>query len=185
MHSGILATAIKSEGPVAICAVLNDDKDTRTDKYEQEWNGFWHFHNLMQFTCEFMAVSSTGVSRMDYLALPLVTTDISDPTMLTVSDDAWDAIKEILFDSDAKAFADFMKDAGVPAPDSDNIGYEVEGDDGEVVATVEIAWPEKHIGFMTAEQAEDKGKLEGLGWKILSLIDATDANITNLFGGEN
>ena len=53
------------------------------------------------------------------------------------------------------------------------------------VATVEIAWPEKHIGFMTAEQAEDKGKLEGLGWKILSLIDATDANITNLFGGEN
>ena len=185
IHSGILATAIKSEGPVAICAVLNDDKDTRTDKYEQEWNGFWHFHNLMQFTCEFMAVSSTGVSRMDYLALPLVTTDISDPTMLTVSDDAWDAIKEILFDSDAKAFADFMKDAGVPAPDSDNIGYEVEGDDGEVVATVEIAWPEKHIGFMTAEQAEDKGKLEGLGWKILSLIDATDANITNLFGGEN
>ena len=132
-----------------------------------------------------MAVSSTGVSRMDYLALPLVTTDISGPTMLTVSDDAWDAIKEILFDSDAKAFADFMKDAGVPAPDSDNIGYEVEGDDGEVVATVEIAWPEKHIGFMTAEQAEDKGKLEGLGWKILSLIDATDANITNLFGGEN
>ena len=78
-----------------------------------------------------------------------------------------------------------MKDAGVPAPDSDNIGYEVEGDDGDVVATVEIAWPEKHIGFMTAEQAEDKGKLEGLGWKILSLIDATDANITNLFGGEN
>lgn len=45
-------------------------------------------------------------------------------------------------------------------PHEDNVGYEVEGDDGEVVATVEIAWPDRRVGFMTAQQAEDKEKLE-------------------------
>ena len=140
----------------------------------------------MQFCDEFMAVSSTGMSRMDYLALPVAVNAVSDPvTSVTVIDDAWDAIKELLFDDDAKAFVELAKDAGVPAPDEDNIGYEVEGDDGEVVATVEIAWPDRRIGFMTVEQAEDKEKLEKLGWKILNLLDAADIDTASLFGGDN
>lgn len=186
IHSGILASALKAEGAVTVCAVLNDEKDHRTDKYEQEWNGFWRFHNLMQFSDEFMAVSSTGMSRMDYLALPVTVNTVADSVApVTAVDGAWDAIKEFLFDDDAKAFVDFARDAGVPAPDEDNIGYEVEGDDGEVVATVEIAWPEKRVGFMTIEQTEDKEKLEEMGWKILSLLDAADIDAASLFGGDN
>ena len=186
IHSGILASALKTEGAVTVCAVLNDEKDSRTDKYEQEWNGLWRFHNLMQFSDTFMAVSSTGMGRMDYLALPVAVNAVSDPVVtVTVIDDAWDSIKELLFDDDAKAFVEFAKDAGVPAPTEDNIGYEVEGDDGEVVATVEIAWPDRRIGFMTVEQAEDKEKLENLGWQILNLLDAADIDTASLFGGDN
>ena len=44
IHSAILASELKAEGDVAVCAVLNDEKDHRADKYEQEWNGFWRFH---------------------------------------------------------------------------------------------------------------------------------------------
>lgn len=140
----------------------------------------------MQFSDEFMAVSSTGISRMDYLTLPVSVNVVSAPAVpVTATDDAWYAIKEILFDDDAKAFADFAKDAGVPEPDEDNIGYEVEGIDGEVVATVEIAWPDRRVGFMTVEQTEDKAKLEKLGWKILSLLDAADIDTASLFGGDN
>lgn len=186
IHAGIVATALKTEGAVAVCAVLNDEKNSRTDKYEQEWNGFWRFHNLMQFSDEFMAVSSTGMSRMDYLDLPAAVNVVADTVVLdTISDVAWDAIKEILFDDDAKAFVDILKETSAPAPEEDNIGYEVEGDDGEVVATVEVAWPERRIGFMTAQQAEDKEKLEEMGWKILSLLDAADIDIVSLFGGDN
>ena len=186
IHSGILASALKTEGAVTVCAVLNDEKDSRTDKYEQEWNGLWRFHNLMQFSDTFMAVSSTGMGRMDYLALPVAVNAVSDPVVtVTVIDDAWDSIKELLFDDDAKAFVEFAKDAGIPAPAEDNIGYEVEGDDGEVVATVEIAWPDRRIGFMTVEQAEDKEKLEKLGWQILNLLDAADIDTASLFGGDN
>ena len=186
IHSAILASELKAEGAVAVCAVLNDEKDLRTDKYEQEWNGFWRFHNLMQFSEEFIAVSSTGMSRMDYLALPVSVSAVSDPVVsVTEIDDTWDAIIELMFDDDAKAFVELARDAGVPAPDEDNIGYEVEGDDGEVIATVEIAWPDKHVGFMTADQAEDKEKLENMGWKIINLLDAADMDTASLFGGDN
>ena len=123
---------------------------------------------------------------MDYFTLPVaVNTDSDTAAPVTAVDDAWNAIEELLFDDDAKAFVEFAKDASVPAPDEDDIGYEVEGDDGEVVATVEIAWPDKRIGFMTAEQAEDKEKLEKLGWRILSLLDAADVDIASYFGGDD
>ena len=101
IHSAILASELKAEGAVAVCAVLNDEKDHRTDKYEQEWNGFWRFHNLMQFSEEFIAVSSTGMSRMDYLALPVSVNAVSDPVVsVTEIDDAWDAIIELMYDDD-------------------------------------------------------------------------------------
>lgn len=185
IYSGIAAVSLKNEGAVAVCAVLNDEKDCRTDKYEQEWNGFWRFCNLMQFLEEFIAVCSTGISRMDYLALPAIVNSVSNavPDAIAV-DNAWDAVKDLLFDDDARAFVDLAKDAGFPAPNEDSIGYEVEGNDGEVVATVEIAWPDKCIGFMTVEQSQDKQKLEDLGWKILNLLEVTDIDAVSLFGGD-
>lgn len=186
IYSAVLASKLKAEGAVAVCAVLNDEKDDRTDKYEQEWNGFWRFYNLLQFSEEFIAVSSVGISHMDYLALPVVGEAADDPIIsMSAGDDTWNAIKELLFDNDAKAFVELAKDAGVPASNEDDVGYEVEGDDGEVVATVEIAWPDRRVGFMTAEQAEDKEKLEKLGWRILSLLDAADIDIASYFGGDN
>lgn len=186
IHSAILASELKANGAVAVCAVLNDEKESRTDKYEQEWNGLWRFYNLMQFSDEFIAVSSVGISHMDYLALPVTVTAASDSVVpMATVDDAWNSIKDLLFDDDAKAFVEFAKDAGMPAPDEDNVGYEVKGDDGEVVATVEIAWPDRRVGFMTAEQAVDKEKLEKLGWRILNLHDAADVDIASYFGGDN
>ena len=186
IHAAILASELKTEGAVAVCAVLNDEKDSRTDKYEQEWNGLWRFYNLMQFSDEFIAVSSVGMSRMDYLALPVaIHADADTAAPETAVGDAWNAIQELLFDDDAKAFVEIAKNAGVPVPDEDNIGYEVEGNDGEVVATVEIAWPDRKIGFMTAEQAEDQEKIETLGWRILNLLDAADMDIASYFGGDN
>ena len=184
IYAGILASEVKTNSNVAVCAVLNDERDSRTDKYEQEWNGLWRFHNLMQFSEKFVSVASTGMTRMDYMVLPVTgATDVDVTADTVVVDSAWDDIKSILFDDDAKAFVDVVKDTGIPAPAEDHIGYEVEGDDGEVIATVEIAWPDRKIGFMTAEQIEDRSVLEDLGWKIVTLIDAADA--ATIFRGDN
>lgn len=183
IYAGILASEVKKNGDVAVCAVLNDEKDRRTDKYEQEWNGLWRFHNLMQFSEKFISVASTGMTRMDYMALPVAgAADVDMTTDTVVVDSVWDNIKSILFDDDAKSFVDVVKNMGIPVPDEDHIGYEVEGNDGEVIATVEIAWPDRKIGFMTAEQIEDRSVLEDLGWKIMTLMDAADA--ITIFGGD-
>jgi DEAD/DEAH box helicase domain-containing protein len=77
---------------------------------------------------------------------------------------------------------EIAKTSNIPVPNEENIGYEVIGDDQEVIATIEIAWPDKKIGFMTTDQLEDKAMLEANGWKIINLLDA--AKINTLFGGE-
>lgn len=89
---------------------------------------------------------------------------------------------DLLFDDDAKAFAKSAEDAGLPTPCEDNIGYEVIGENGEVIATIEIAWPDELIGFMTAEQLEDKETVENRGWHIIDLLHVSDA--IQYFGGE-
>ncbi len=183
IYAGVMTDQVKT-GPVAVCAILHDEKDQRSDKYEQEWNGLLQFMNMMQFSKEFIAVSSSGVEQMAYLSLPVVVNeDITTHGGVHTSGTAWDQIVELLFDEDAKAFVAAAKEANLPAPEEDNIGFEVEGDDGEVMATVEIAWPDRKIGFLTAEQMEDKEKLEQLGWTIIDLFSLSD--LTGLFGGEN
>lgn len=183
IHAGIIVKELKTGGAVAVCAVLNDEKDKRTDKYEAEWNGLWQFYNVMQFSREFIAVSFVGMTQMDYLALPIVLNADVDLAESPMSGNSWNMIKELLFDDEAKAFVDMVKEQRMPVPSEDNIGFEVEGDNGEVVATIEIAWPDGKVGFMTAEQMEDKEKVQAMGWKIIDLIAAADA--ANLFGGEN
>lgn len=185
IHSGVFATASKPES-AAVCAVLSDEKELRTDKYEEEWNGFWRFYNLMQFLDEFIAVSSIGMRNGCYYELPITGDNMSVlADEVPQTDDAWNEIRELLFDDEAKEFVDLAKSVGIPAPSDDDIGYEVEGDDGEVIATVEIAWPAKRIGFMTSEQAVDRERLERLGWKILNSIDAANIDVGSLFGGDN
>lgn len=182
IYAGILPDQMKNGGQPAVCAVLKDEKDNRSDRYEHEWNGFFHFSNVMQFAEDYIGVSSSGLEQVIYLNLPafaqapVVSADAA-------SDEGWAAILELLFDDDAKAFAETARNEGIPAASEDNIGYEVEGSDGEVIATVEIAWPDLKIGFLTEEQLEDKEKLESEGWKIIDLLNLND--MKSAFGGEN
>ena len=182
IYAGILPDQMKHGEQPAVCAVLKDEKENRSDRYEHEWNGFFHFSNVMQFAKDYIAVSSSGLEQVTYLNLPafaqapVVSTD-------TVSDDGWAAILELLFDNDAKAFAEAARDEGIPAASEDNIGYEVEGSDGAIIATVEIAWPDLKIGFLTREQLEDKERLEAEGWQIIDLLNMKD--LKSAFGGDN
>ena len=34
---------------VSVYAVLDDEFQSRKEKYEEEWNGLWNFYNVMQF----------------------------------------------------------------------------------------------------------------------------------------
>ena len=170
VYAGISAQQLQKKESAAVCAILYDDKGNRSDRYEAEWNALLQFMNIMQFTKEFIAVSDTGLKQMVYLSLPVV---YAAPAAESGTNDEWDNIKTILFEEGAKDIADRAKEMNIPAPKEDNIGYEVTKDDGEVIASVEIAWPELKIGYLTNEQQEDQEKLEKLGWNFINLLNIT------------
>ena len=172
IYAGILPVQMKIGGKPAVCAILSDEKDRHSDRYENEWNGFFHFSNIMQFCDEYIAVSSTGLDQSVYLNLPLFMETPDE--VASVSDDGWADVQDMLFNEEAKEFAKAAEEEGIPAPSEDCIGYEVEGIDGEVIATVEIAWPDQKLGFLTVDQLEDRDKLEAEGWTIFNMLTMKD-----------
>ena len=188
IFAGIVASELKNKGTVSVCAMLNDEKDQRTDKYENEWNGLWHLWNIMQFSEEFIAVSNTGINNMEYIRLPLVSDNSTiEQIENTELDNGWSTFinSEMaeFFDDETMAFIEMIKDKDIPAPCEDDIGYELVNNEDEVIASLEIAWVEKKIGYMTADQIEDKKAVESLGWKVIGIADID--NIHNIFEGDD
>ena len=175
-YAGILSAAMKADKntPVSILALLDDRADSRTDKYEQEWNGFWQFFNVMQFAERFVAVSNTGLDAHAYVALPYGQTDTAaeDNTPAAPVGEGWTEIREILFDDAVVKLADTLEEKGIAAPDE--AGYELAYDSGEVIAEMELVWTGRKIGYMTKEQRADREKAESAGWTIFTTADEID-----------
>lgn len=176
-YAGILVASMKEnkDTPVDVVAVLDDRVDSRTDKYEQEWNGFWHFCNVMQFSKSFSAVCRTGLDNHTYVVLPYDQTDTfaEDNVPASNSSEAWRDIREILFDEKAINAADVLEEKGIEAPDE--AGYELTDESGEVIAEIELAWVSRKIGFMTKNQQTDRDKAEQSGWRIFISTDEIDS----------
>ena len=175
-YAGILSAAMKADknAPVSVLALLDDRADSRTDKYEQEWNGFWQFFNVMQFAERFAAVSNTGLDAHAYVALPYGQTDTAaeDNTPATPVGEGWAEIREMLFDDTTVKLADALEEKGVTAPEE--AGYELANDSGEVIAEIELAWTSRKVGYMTEEQTADRENAESAGWTIFTTADEID-----------
>ena len=181
IYAGILLEEMKKGGKVSVCAVLKDDKNKRSDRYEKEWNAFLQFSNVMQFLDEYIAVSTTGLEKMVYLALP--TACETSSSVSECLDEGWDAVLESLFDEASKTFAKAAKEAGIPAPSEDDIGYEVFVNKKATDIIIEIAWPEIKVGYLTDEQAGNQETLEKDGWIIIDLMNIKD--VKKMFGGKD
>jgi len=175
-YAGILAERLQRDknAPVTVIALLDDIAESRTDKYEQEWNGFWHFYNVMQFNRGFIGVSKTGLDKHAYVVLPHEYLDTVAEDNIPTNDepDGWSFIREFIFDDAAKKIADVMEKRGIMAPNE--AGFELANNRGEVIAEIELAWLGKKIGYMTEEQLVDREKAENEGWKIFNSIEEID-----------
>lgn len=161
----------KTNATVSVCALLNDDTDSRTEKYEAEWSGFWHFFNVMQFLQSFAAVSANGMSNFVYNAIPVtVQNESGSADQDNLSDEFWAEIMEQIFDEAAKESASNIMALGVPAPSA--VGYELADSTGAVVAECELAWEREKIALLLLEQFESKEKFEENGWTVFSVEDS-------------
>ena len=171
--------AKRSDADYRVIAVLSDGAEGRTDKYAEEWNGFWQFFNVMQYLPGFAAVSTTGIDTGVYHALPItLNLDVPVPPIGT-DDTAWAEALEQTLDATAKAMAEKMIELGIPAPSI--VGFELTDESGEVIAEAEMAWEAQKIAFLLPEQSESTA-FEAHGWLVLT----ADSELTKeIFDGRS
>jgi DEAD/DEAH box helicase domain-containing protein len=161
----------KFNAVVSVYASLDDQDENRTDKYEQEWNGFWQFFNVMQFLKGFAAVSAAGLRNMVYSSLPAAFAEqeeaqTTDSGLLAV----WNAdILAQILDESVKVFTSRCMEQGIPSPDC--AGYELADASGLVIGEAELVWEKLKIALLIPGQEEHKNAFISEGWKILSLED--------------
>lgn len=177
---------LKMKAPTSIIAVLEDRIDTRTDKYDLDWNGFWHFANIMQFNQHAYFVTTTGIVNNIYTVLGAqeqiadnvvaATKEISYDSSLDLK---WMNCMEEFIDDIAKNCATEMMNKHIPAP---IVAYELVDDKtNAIMAEAEMAWEELKIAWLLPEQEEYKDIFEKSGWKV---ILSTDDISEIMFGGE-
>ena len=181
LYSGVSVSKAKANRgtPYTVFAVFDDKTDPSNEKYEMEWNGFWHFVNVLQFNPEFAFVTLTGLENMIYMKLDEPMSVVVDTSVQAEFNSEWDNVFEELFDDEAKDMAATLKEISAPVPDV--IGYELDDED-EVVAEIEMAWTEKKIAYLTEDQSEYEEMLTEKGWTIIHNDTAVSKE---MFGGEN
>jgi DEAD/DEAH box helicase domain-containing protein len=161
----------KFQASASVYATLDDKEESRTDKYEQEWNGFWQFFNVMQFLREFGAVSEVGLRNMVYSLIPAATQQsVAAETGTTISRGGWGKdILEQVFDESVRTFASRCVELDVVQPDF--AGYELVSDSGSVIGEAELAWERFKVALLTPEQEESKDSFISEGWTVISPED--------------
>lgn len=177
-------SVMKMGAPAKIVALIDDNPDSRTDKYESDWNGFWHFVNVMQFNSTAIFMSKLGMSKAVYTVLGSIIAETEQPTgdnpTEVVVDEKWNEIMDEFIDDVAITCATEMKKNGIPAPST--IGFELSDDEsGATIAEAEMAWEDRKIAWLLPEQEENADTFKLKGWKILYSSEKINRNV---FGGD-
>ncbi|MFC7677593.1 DEAD/DEAH box helicase [Paenibacillus sp. GCM10028914] len=171
----------KGEALPLVCALLQDLADSRTDKYEADWNGFWQFYNLMQFSDNFVGVTTTGIQQLIYSKLPIIDNAMQDSDVFIQPEtDEWSAIREDLFDDEAIELAVKLQSSNARIPSS--IGYELTDANDAVIAECEMAWEKEKVAALLMEQIDNEETFRCAGWIVFTLNDDIPLSIK---GGDN
>ncbi len=162
-----------------VFAVLNDESSSRTDKYEKEWNGMWRMFNVMQFLNGFICISVNGIK--DYSYSQMFDVIVTDNSAEVNGSEEWDEILDLLAfsDDEAKLIAKTAMEADYLIPE---IGYEFIDGSNRVIGTIEIAWVEQKLGYLSQENKEYAEILIRQGWQ---LIENAQELFVIINGGEN
>jgi DEAD/DEAH box helicase domain-containing protein len=174
VFAGVLNDDMKNNkfnAVVSVYACLDDKEENRTDKYEQEWNGFWQFSNVMQFLKGYIAVSAVGLRNMVYSSLPAVFAEQEEaPSETSDLLVAWNAdILAQILDESVKVFSSRCMERGIPSPDY--VGYELADDAGLVIGEAELVWEKLKFALLIPGQEEHKNAFVSKGWTVISLED--------------
>jgi len=181
MYAGVTLSELQSNQTRAlpvVFAVLNDRNEDRTDRYEADWNGFWHFYNVMQFSNRFAGATVTGLEQMAYGVLPSMLESAPSVADSQTQTDAegWSEVFASLLEEEARQFAARLQSAGAKVPSS--VGYALQDDRGVIIAECELAWEQEKVAALLSEQIGSREQFERAGWTVFTLEDDIPKSIT-------
>ena len=162
---GLSGRAITRGDPSQMFATVHlHDRDPNQDGYREIWNGVLRLYNLLQFLPNSWWTTSTAVRQGGY---PEFVPPLDAPVELS---DAWkDALEQV--DADLRELLASLAGSGIPFPE---LGYELEGSSGRVVAEAEVAWPNHKVAVLMPYQSEHESRFVSAGWRVLR--DGTSAD---------
>ena len=156
--------AVESPDPdgMMVALHLDDAAPSEHRDYRRGWNGVLRLYNLLQFLPNGWWTTTTGVEQDLYPELP-----IPDPDLETPDSGEWaEAIS--LADAKLHSTMEVLAAEGIPPPE---VGFELAGPEGEVVAEAELAWEAERGAVLLAPEAVQP--FEETGWRTFP-ADATD-----------
>ena len=141
---------------------LRDDTDGRArGDYRRVWNGVLRLFNLLQFLPGAWWTTRKGIEERLYDALD----GVSDPARAPGEVEAlWKEALELVA-PDLLPVLEALSRGGAPPPE---VGFELCGEDGVVLAEAELAWPERRVAALWPDEPEQAGALVSAGWRVVS-----------------
>ena len=167
MYSAVDIREAQEEIPPVpkVITVLDDREEARTDKYEADWNGFWQFFNIMQFSPDFLAICTNGIEQLTYSLLPIENQKVgTDSLRVDGLNEEWKDIFDFELEVESLEMANKLMNLNSIIPTE--IGYELVDEDNEVIAEAEMAWEEQRIVFLISEQDSYIKAFADNGWKV-------------------
>ncbi|MEE4356452.1 MAG: Zn-binding domain-containing protein, partial [Desulfococcaceae bacterium] len=165
---------------VRIACILYDDNDNDKEKtgpgFQAGWNGFLRLYNYYQFLPYSFFVTSEGIKAKAYDTLTVYeeSADEFQTDINEVPGNDWEELKEITEDQ-IHALLDLLQKNDWPVPEA---GYELEGENNEIIACAELAWETVKIAFLTDVETHGSASLpayknifEANGWKTYKISD--------------
>jgi DEAD/DEAH box helicase domain-containing protein len=150
----------------ALCNIRLDDRAPGDEVFKPAWQAFLKAYNLLQFL-PFTGVSTDkGMASGLYESIPWVSGERSE--LLVVDDGAARAFLDEVVEELRGPLARWLEQGG----EQPLIGFELQGDGGEIIAESELAWLETRTAGLLPEQAEYQELFEQQGWRVVMLDDS-------------
>jgi DEAD/DEAH box helicase domain-containing protein len=172
-HVLIEKKALKPPGNplgVRMGCYLSDDKDVKAKApFQSIWNGFLRLYNYYQFLPYSYFVTSEGNQSKAYDAIQVYEAPLDVDHFLekALPEKNWKELKD-LTDEDMHPLLDQLQANDWPAPEA---GYELEGENGEIIACAELAWEGIKIAFLLDEEKEYQNIFINDGWKTFMISE--------------
>ena len=167
----------------AVVVHLHDDQANRqSDGYRRIWNGVLRLFTLLQFLPGAWWTTRTGVERGIYPEFPPPAETPAPPQPASgLSAEDWEDAAELAA-SEVHDLLGELSGRGAAVPE---VGFELVGAGGAVVAESELGWPAHRAAVLLADRQADVAAFEAAGWQTFTTggDDLAEALANVLAGG--